>query len=384
MNTLLGFPESSATPAFGRLLKQWRNSRHKSQLALATEAGISTRHLSFLETGRAQPSREMVQLLTGMLDVPLGERNALLVSAGYAPLYGNRPLNAPELGPVRRALELMLRQQEPYPAFVLDGQWNIVMHNAALKRVFEPFKTGTYTPNVMRKVFDPDALRPFIVNWHEIAACMMHSLHREVAATGSAALVELRDELLAYPGVPARWREPDALSAADPLVAMQLRRGDVSMAFFSTITQFATPRDVTLQQLKIECFFPADYATEQLSRRLAEPATSPLAPGSGNATASARTPLTSRVIASVDPSRENGIELNMLIHAIAIAVTLQMNNVAQAPTGHLERAQQEVIRLYHNIGVDVAWTGSDAARATPAARHSRRPGSVWGRRHVAP
>ena len=143
MNTLLGFPESSATPAFGRLLKQWRNSRHKSQLALATEAGISTRHLSFLETGRAQPSREMVQLLTGMLDVPLGERNALLVSAGYAPLYGNRPLNAPELEPVRRALEFMLRQQEPYPAFVLDGQWNIVMHNAALKRVFEPFKTGT-------------------------------------------------------------------------------------------------------------------------------------------------------------------------------------------------------------------------------------------------
>jgi transcriptional regulator with XRE-family HTH domain len=273
MNTLLGFPESSATPAFGRLLKQWRNSRHKSQLALATDAGISTRHLSFLETGRAQPSREMVQLLTGMLDVPLGERNALLVSAGYAPLYGNRPLNAPELGPVRRALELMLRQQEPYPAFVLDGQWNIVMHNAALKRVFEPFKTGTYTPNVMRKVFDPDALRPFIVNWHEIAACTMHSLHRELAATGSAALVELRDELLAYPGVPARWREPDALSAADPLVAMQLRRDDVSMAFFSTITQFATPRDVTLQQLKIECFFPADYATEQLSRRLAEPAT---------------------------------------------------------------------------------------------------------------
>ena len=273
MNTLLGFPESSATPAFGRLLKQWRDSRHKSQLALATEAGISTRHLSFLETGRAQPSREMVQLLTGMLDVPLGERNTLLVSAGYAPIYGNRPLNAPELEPVRRALDLMLRQQEPYPALVLDAQWNIVMHNAASKRIFEPFKNGTYTPNVMRKVFDPDALRPFIVNWQEIAACMMHSIHRELAATGNTALVELRDELLAYPGVPAPWRAPDAVSAVDPLVAMQLRRGDVSMAFFSTITQFATPRDVTLQQLKIECFFPADCATEQLARRLAEPQT---------------------------------------------------------------------------------------------------------------
>src|SRR2546423_11911893 len=109
MNTLLGFPASSATPAFGRLVKQWRSSRHLSQLTLATEAGISTRHLSFLETGRAQPSREMVQLLTGMLDVPLGERNALLVSAGYAPIYGERSLNAPELEPVRRALESILR-----------------------------------------------------------------------------------------------------------------------------------------------------------------------------------------------------------------------------------------------------------------------------------
>src|SRR5512132_3530985 len=180
MNTLLGFPQ---TDGFGRLLRQWRTTRHMSQLALATEAGISTRHLSFLETGRAQPSREMVQLLTGMLDVPLGERNALLVSAGYAPMYGERPLNAPELEPVRRALELILRQQEPYPALVLDGEWNIVLHNAASKRIFEPFKNGAYTPNVMRKVFDPDALRPFIVNWQEIAACMMHSIHRELAAT---------------------------------------------------------------------------------------------------------------------------------------------------------------------------------------------------------
>src|SRR5438128_7488645 len=116
MNTLLGFPASSATPAFGHMLRQWRDARHMSQLTLATEAGISTRHLSFLETGRAQPSREMVQLLAGMLDVPFGERNALLVSAGYAPAYGERELGAPELEPVRRAMHIMLLQQEPYPA----------------------------------------------------------------------------------------------------------------------------------------------------------------------------------------------------------------------------------------------------------------------------
>ena len=271
MNTLLGFPASSATPAFGRLLKQWRSSRHLSQLTLATEAGISTRHLSFLETGRAQPSREMVQLLTGMLDVPLGERNALLVSAGYAPIYGERPLNAPELEPIRRALELILRQQEPYPALVLDGEWNIVLHNTAAKRIFELFRTSVKTPNVMRKVFDPDGLRPYILNWQEIAACLMDSVHREVAATGNQALVDLRDELLAYPGVPARWRMPDAVAPLDPLVAMHLRKGAVSMSFFSTITQFATPRDITLQQLKIECFFPGDAPTEQAARHLASP-----------------------------------------------------------------------------------------------------------------
>ncbi len=269
MNTLLGFPASSATPAFGHMLKQWRTTRHMSQLTLATEAGVSTRHLSFLETGRAQPSREMVQLLTGMLDVPLGERNALLVAAGYAPMYGERPLGAPELEPVRRALEFILRQQEPFPALVLDGTWNIIMGNEAARRVFAPYKSTCTTPNVMRKVFDPNQMRPFIVNWQEIAACLMHSVHREVAAMGSEALVALRDELLSYPGVPARWRTPDALSSVDPLVAMHLRKGDASMSFFSTITQFATPRDITLQQLKIECFFPADAQTEQTARELA-------------------------------------------------------------------------------------------------------------------
>ena len=270
MNTLLGFPEGGV-PAFGRMLRQWRDARRLSQLALATEAGISTRHLSFLETGRAQPSREMVELLAGMLDVPLGERNALLVAAGYAPAYGDRPLGAPELEPVRRALEFILRQQEPFPALVLDGQWNVVMKNAAAGRIFALFSGPARTANVMRTVFDPDGLRPSIVNWSSIAECLMQSLHREVAATGSEAVVKLREEVLAYPGVPSRWRTPDALSSAPPLVNMQMRKGDLSMAFFSTITIFATPRDVMLQHLKIECFFPADAVTEQVARRLAVP-----------------------------------------------------------------------------------------------------------------
>ncbi len=272
MNTLLGFPEGGV-PAFGRMLRQWRDARHMSQLALATEAGISTRHLSFLETGRAQPSREMVQLLTGMLDVPLGERNTLLVAAGYAPAYGDRPLGAPDLQPVRRALEYILRQQEPFPALVLDGEWNVVMSNDAARRVFELFKSAAHTPNVMRKVFDPDGIRPFIVNWSCMGGGLMQGLHREVGAPGSDALMRLRDELLAFPGVPKRWRTPDALASFPPFVSMELKRGDVAMTFFSTITTFATARDVMLQHLKIECFFPADTPTEQTARRLAAPAT---------------------------------------------------------------------------------------------------------------
>src|SRR5262245_51438883 len=177
MNTLLGFPEGGV-PAFGRMLRQWRDARHMSQLALATEAGISTRHLSFLETGRAQPSREMVQLLTGMLDVPLGERNALLVSAGYAPVVlGEQPLGTPELEPVRRPLQFILNQQEPFPAIVLDGHWNIVMGNGASTRIFGLFKErGDHGgANVMRTVFDPGRLRRFIVNWEEVAQCLMQS-----------------------------------------------------------------------------------------------------------------------------------------------------------------------------------------------------------------
>jgi len=277
MNTLLGFPDGGATRPFGRVLRQWRDARHLSQLALATEAGISTRHLSFLETGRAQPSREMVQLLAGMLDVPFGERNTLLVSAGYAPLYGDRPLVAPELEPVRRALQFILTQQEPYPAFVVDGLWNIVMRNEASRRVFHQFRGPLESKNVMRTVFDPQGLRPFIVNWEEVAECLMHSIHREVATTGSEAVVSLRDELLAYPDVPSRWKAPDALSPMPPLVSMQMRKGDLSMAFFSMITMFATPRDVALQQLKIECFFPADAATDTAARGLAAASPRPIA-----------------------------------------------------------------------------------------------------------
>jgi len=269
MNTLLGEPD---LPTFGVLLRRWRDARRWSQLRLASEAGISTRHLSFLETGRARPSREMVQLLAGMLDVPLSERNALLVGAGYAPVYGERSLAAPELAHVRQAVDFMLRQQEPYPALVMDAYHNIVMRNDASRRIFELFRGPVpdhVTINGIRTVFNPRGLRPFIVNWDEMAECMMQTLQREIAETGSDALIKLRDEVLAYPDVPKRFAALNALGPATPLVNLQLRKGDLSLSFFSAIAFIGRARDITLQNLKIECFFPADEATDQFARRIA-------------------------------------------------------------------------------------------------------------------
>jgi transcriptional regulator with XRE-family HTH domain len=269
MNTLLGEPGNLT---FGTLLRHWRGARRLSQLRLACEAGISARHLSFLETGRARPSREMVQLLAEMLDVPLSERNALLVGAGYAPVFGERPLSAPELTPVRRALEYTLRQQEPYPALVMNAYHDIVMRNEASRRIFEVFRgplPDGITINGIRTIFDPRGIRPFIVNWDEMAECAMRGLQREIAETGNDALVRLRDQVLAYPGVPTYFAALNALDADTPLVNMHLRKGDLSLKFFSAMTFIGRARDITLQNLKIECFFPADEATEQFSRRLA-------------------------------------------------------------------------------------------------------------------
>lgn len=268
MNTLLGQPEK---PTFGVLLRHWRTSRRLSQLGLAVEAGISARHLSFLETGRAQPSRDMVQLLAGMLDVPLAERNAMLIGAGYAPVYGERPLGAPELAHVRRALEFTLRQQEPYPALVLNGYHDIVMRNDASLRIFGIFRRfpENRTINGLRTIFDPEGLRPFVANWDEMAECMLRGLQRQIAETGNAELITMRDELLAYPGVASRLGSVSASAEAPPIINLHLKKGDVALQFFTAVTFIGRARDITVQDLKIECFFPADAATEQFTRRLA-------------------------------------------------------------------------------------------------------------------
>lgn len=239
---------------------------------LALDAGVSPRHLSCVETGKAQPSREMVARLADALDMPLRERNALLVAAGFAPRYPETALATPELSQVRRAIEFILAQQEPYPAFVLNRHWDVLMANDAALRVNAFVMNGRASAhtNMIRQIFDPADLRGAVDNWEEVAGDLIRHLHGEVAAAPSdTAARELLDEVLAYPGVPARWRLRDVESAPTPLLTTVLRRDEHRLRFFSTITTFGTPHDVTLEELRIECCFPVDDATAALCRQLA-------------------------------------------------------------------------------------------------------------------
>lgn len=263
---------SLSRPQLGALLREWRAARRLSQLDLALDAGISPRHLSCIETGKAQPSRDVVTRLADALDMPLRERNALLVAAGFAPRYPETALATPELAQVRRAIEFILAQQEPYPAFVLNRRWDVLMANDAALRVNGYVMKGRASAhrNMIRQIFDPADLRAAVANWEEVAGDLIHHLHSEVAAAPSdLAARELLDEVLAYPGVPARWRMRDLDTAPAPLLTTVLQRDDRQFRFFSTITTFGTPRDVTLDELRIECCFPVDEATTQLCRELA-------------------------------------------------------------------------------------------------------------------
>jgi transcriptional regulator with XRE-family HTH domain len=256
----------------GALLREWRAARRLSQLDLALDAGTSARHLSCVETGKSRPSREMVARLADALEMPLRERNSLLLAAGFAPKYAETPLASPELDRVRQAIELLLRQQEPYPAFLLDRHWNLRGANAAAGRVNRHVLGGRDSRhgNLLRAIFDPEDLRPAVVNWHEVAGELVRHLHAVVAAEpGDAEARSLLAETLAYPGVPARWRTRDVDTAPSPLLTTVLRGRDGELRFFSTITTFGTPRDVTLEELHIECCFPVDEATAATCRALA-------------------------------------------------------------------------------------------------------------------
>lgn len=260
----------------GPLLRRWREARHLSQLDLALDAEVSARHISFLETGRAEPSREMLLMLSNVLDIPLRERNFLLLAAGYAPVYGETSLDDPRMTQVRAVVEVMLRSNEPRSALAHDRHWNIVMANAAFIR----FVTGvagkeptglapltiTKAPrlNVLHLLFDPNGFRKVIVNWEAIAKSLLNEAYRRLAWARDDEMRKLITEILAYPGIPARWREPDLEASHDLILPMELNLDGKIARMFSTVTTVSTPNDVTLQDLHVEVFYPADTETESV------------------------------------------------------------------------------------------------------------------------
>jgi transcriptional regulator with XRE-family HTH domain len=244
-------------------------------LALAAE--VSPRHVSFVETGRAQASREMVLALAGALDVPLREQNTLLVAAGYAPMRRESSLDSPELAPARTALEAILRHQEPYPAVVMSRRWDVVASNQAASRFFG-FLLGPSPPpdpvNVIRLMFDPNGLRPSVANWEEAAEALVRRTHREaVGGVVDEATAELLEEVLAFPGIPRSWRHLRPETPLHPVVPVRFRAHGRAFDYFSTVTTLGTPQDITLQELRIECFFPMNAETEREARELAIDAT---------------------------------------------------------------------------------------------------------------
>jgi len=261
MNTATALP-------VGTLLRDWRLRRRLSQLDLAGEADISTRHLSFVETGRAAPSREMVLRLANRLDVPLRERNRLLVAAGFAPMYGERGLDEPAMAAARQAIDLVLKGHEPYPALVVDRHWTLVSYNRAVPLLMAGAAPELLQPpvNVLRLSLHPDGLAKQIVNLTAWRAHVLERLRQQIVASGDDELRGLADELRGYPG--PRHNEP----AADQhvVVPLVLDTPDGTLSFISTTTVFGTPVDVTLSELALETFFPADAATADRLTRVAD------------------------------------------------------------------------------------------------------------------
>jgi transcriptional regulator with XRE-family HTH domain len=264
---------TTPTRPVGDHLREWRQRRRMSQLELALEAEISTKHLSFLETGRSQPSRDMVLNLAERLEVPLRERNVLLLAAGYAPVFRERPLADPALQAARSAVDLVLQGHEPYPALAVDRHWTMVAANRAVGRLLGGAAATLLRPpvNVLRLSLHPDGLAPRIANLAEWRAHLIERLRRQVEASADAVLTDLLGELSAYPA-PRRPRSApsaDDQNYAGVVVPLRLVVDGGVLSFFSTTTVFGTPVDITLAELALESFFPADAATAEALRRLA-------------------------------------------------------------------------------------------------------------------
>ncbi|MBB6577598.1 transcriptional regulator with XRE-family HTH domain [Comamonas odontotermitis] len=256
-------PPGARAP-FGEHLRHWRQHRRLSQQGLALEADISTRHLSYVETGRAQPSREMVLRLAERLSVPLRERNALLVAAGFAPMYQARPLNHPDLAAARQAVELVLQGHEPNPALAVDRHWNLVAANAIVPLLLEGVAPHLLAPpvNVLRLSLHPEGLGPRLANAAQWRAHLLHRLQQQIAATADHQLQALHDEIATYPCQGDEDASHGTAPGSHIAVPFELHTSLGKLSFISTITIFGTPVDVTLQELAVESFFPADAATK--------------------------------------------------------------------------------------------------------------------------
>lgn len=261
---------TGAQAPFGAHLRHWRSHRRLSQQELALQADVSTRHLSYVETGRSQPSREMVLRLAERLDVPLRERNALLVAAGFAPLYRARALDHPDLAAARQAVEQVLQAHEPNPALAVDRHWHLVAANAAVAPLLAGVAPHLLAPpvNVLRLSLHPEGLGPRVANAAWWRGHLLHRLQQQFAATADAQLQALHDEIAAYPLADAGQDHSEPAAAAAIAMPLQLRTDEGLLNLISTVTLFGTPVDVTLQELAIESFFPADEATLQALRRL--------------------------------------------------------------------------------------------------------------------
>ena len=247
----------SPVPQLGELLRYWRRERGKSQLDLSLDTGISQRHLSFVESGRSSPSRDFLSIVSDALNIPLRERNALLLASGYAPQFSEERIDAEQMAIVTRAIDRMLRQHEPHPALVLDRYWNVIRTNDATPRFFGSFVDLEKRPkprNLLDLMFDPTGMRPFVEEWEKVACGLLQRVRREaVGQVLDAKLQELLKRLRQYPGV-AELKAP--LAPQSPVLPITFRRGDERLSYFSLITTVGTPQCITAQELRVECMFP--------------------------------------------------------------------------------------------------------------------------------
>ena len=259
--------ETDANSNFGSLLRHWREARRYSQLDLALEANVSSKHVSFLETGRNQPSRQMIIRLSNAMDVPLRDRNLMLSAAGFANAYAESPLDAPEVSQADDALNLIMEKHEPYPVIVVDGDWNVVKQNRGSARLAELFLGSSQVEslNAFEVLFSEQGLQPFVENWESLSSVLLMRLFREtLTAAEDSPKLDLYRRIAAMPATPRRWRTLASQLPSGPTINLTLVKDELRASFFTTVTTFGTPQDVTLQELRIESYFPTDETTRAL------------------------------------------------------------------------------------------------------------------------